>query len=98
MEAKHDVVVNELNLKIESLIDLYTRLLSQKKDLEQRIAKLEGELALSKASEEDLVHKLKISQFVDVLAKGDKEEVRDARMRINRLVREIDKCIALLNN
>ncbi len=30
--------------------------------------------------------------------KGDEESARLARKRINYLVREIDKCIALLNN
>ena len=37
----------------------------------------------------------KLSMLSGILAEG--EESQDARIQINRIVREIDKCIALLN-
>lgn len=43
---------------------------------------------------ENNYNKLQLSGAI----KGDEESARLARKRINNLVREIDKCIALLNN
>jgi hypothetical protein len=45
---------------------------------------------------EELEHKYNNLKMAKVLA-GQVEDGHDARVRVNRIVREIDKCIALLN-
>lgn len=55
---------------------------------DQRIAELESQLA-------ELEEKNKVIQVAQSLNSG--EGSSDAKKRINELVREIDKCIALLN-
>ena len=42
---------------------------------------------------EEKYNKLKISKALITSS----EDVHDAKLRVNRMVREIDKCIALLN-
>ena len=44
----------------------------------------------------DLNNKLKTTRVASAISEGNGSY--EAKMRINQLVREIDKCIALLNN
>lgn len=96
MAAKHDSVVNELDYKIEKLIKLYISSLERNKDLESKIEILQSELEKATKEKQDLNEKLKTARVANAISSGDGSY--EAKMRINQLVREIDKCIALLNN
>lgn len=96
MAAKHDAVINELNFKIDKLIKLYISSLEQNKSLESKIEELQSELEHVKREKQDLNDKLKTTKVASAISGG--EGSYEAKMRINQLVREIDKCIALLNN
>ena len=96
MAAKHDVVINELNFKIDKLIKLYISSLEQNKSLESKIQDLQSELENLQRENKDLNNKLKTTRVAIAIAEGNGSY--EAKMRINQLVREIDKCIALLNN
>ncbi len=96
MAAKHDAVINELNFKIDKLIKLYISSLEQNKSLESKVQELQSELENVKREKQDLNDKLKTTKVASAISSG--EGSYEAKMRINQLVREIDKCIALLNN
>lgn len=96
MAAKHDVIINELNSKVEKLIKLYISSLEKNKDLERQIAALENKIVESEREKQDLNEKLKTAKLANAMSGG--ESNHEAKLRINQLVREIDKCIALLNN
>ncbi len=96
MAAKHDAVINELNFKIDKLIKLYISSLEQNKSLESKIQDLLSELENLQRENKDLNNKLKTTRVASAISGGDGSY--EAKMRINQLVREIDKCIALLNN
>ena len=96
MAAKHDAVINELNFKIDKLIKLYISSLEQNKSLESKIQDLQSELETLQRENKDLNNKLKTTRVASAISEGNGSY--EAKMRINQLVREIDKCIALLNN
>ena len=96
MAAKHDAVINELNFKIDKLIKLYISSLEQNKSLESKIQDLQSELENLQRENKDLNNKLKTTRVGSIISEGNGSY--EAKMRINQLVREIDKCIALLNN
>ena len=96
MAAKHDAVINELNFKIDKLIKLYISSLEQNKSLESKIQDLQTELEEVQRENKDLTNRLKTTKVASAISGGDGSY--EAKMRINQLVREIDKCIALLNN
>lgn len=96
MAAKHDAVINELNFKIDKLIKLYISSLEQNKSLESKIQDLQSELENLQRENKDLNNKLKTTRVASAISEGNVSY--EAKMRINQLVREIDKCIALLNN
>ena len=96
MAAKHDAVINELNFKIDKLIKLYISSLEQNKSLESKIQDLHSELENLQRENKDLNNKLKTTRVASAISEGNGSY--EAKMQINQLVREIDKCIALLNN
>ena len=96
MAAKHDAVINELNFKIDKLIKLYISSLEQNKSLESKIQDLQSELENLQRENKDLNNKLKTTRVASAISEG--EGSSEAKNRISQLVREIDKCIALLNN
>lgn len=98
MAAKHDAVINELNFKIDKLIKLYISSLEQNKSLESKIQDLQSELENLQRENKDLNNKLKNNQSWLVQFRKGNWKLLKRKMRINQLVREIDKCIALLNN
>ena len=96
MAAKHDAVINELNFKIDKLIKLYISSLEQNKSLESKIQDLQSELENLQRENKDLNNKLKTTRVASAISEGNGNH--QAKKSINQLVREIDKCIALLNN
>jgi len=86
-----------LRSKVEELLGRYGKsqselvtVRSEKEGLVKELSEKEEELVKL----EEKYSKLQLSGAI----KGDEESTRLARKRINKLVREIDRCIALLNN
>ena len=96
MAAKQDVVVNELKSKIDKLINLYRSSLERNKSLESELQSLQSELEQVKGENKTLNEKIKTTKVASAISGGNGSY--EAKVRINQLVREIDKCIALLNN
>ncbi len=82
--------VEELLVRYEETHNGLINLRSEKEDLQIKLRERENELV----ELENKYNKLQLSGAI----KGDEESTRLARKRINNLVREIDNCIALLNN
>tara|TARA_B100000795_G_scaffold96348_1_gene70683 strand:- start:1394 stop:1681 length:288 start_codon:yes stop_codon:yes gene_type:complete len=89
--------LSNIELKVNKLINSYKELslLNSNIDNEKHILKVE--LSKKEIEINSLKEKIKlmnISKSVDVSS----EDIKNTRMKINSYVREIDKCIALLNN
>ena len=96
MAVKYDTVVNELNTKIDKLIKLYIISLEQNENLKQELENLRSELEGVKRENKILNENIKTSKVASAISGGEKGY--EAKVRINQLVREIDRCITLLNN
>lgn len=86
----------QLQKKIKQLVGLYEKQKEEAGQLRSRNGELEDQLRSAKAEMEELEEKhdkLKISKALI----ASSEDVHDAKLKVNRMVREIDKCIALLN-
>lgn len=84
------------DVRIQDLIDLSEARKSRIAELESLLAQKEDELQKALQTIRDLNIKcdnLLTARIVSV----NEAEVRNARLRLSKLVREIDKCIALLN-
>ena len=89
-------IINNIEVKVGKLIAKYDQLNSEKLDLQRNNDTLNVQLQ-EKESQivalQDKVKLMNISKSVDT----SKEDVKATRLKINEYVREIDKCISLLN-
>ena len=89
-------IINNIEVKLRKFIAKHQQLSNEKLELTQENNNLSDELK-KKENEiltlKDKIKLMNISKSVEV----SKEEVKASRLKINEYVREIDKCIALLN-
>ena len=89
-------IVNKIEVKLGKLIANYQQVKQEKLILQQENEDFFASLKLKEIEILNLQEKVKlmnISKSVD----ASKQEVKETRLKINEYVREIDKCIALLN-
>ncbi len=96
MTAKQDAVINELNTKVERLIKLYISSLDKNREMDSEMKELRIQIERMKSENMKLHEEVKTLKVVAAISTG--EGSSEAKNRISQLVREIDKCIALLNN
>ena len=96
MEVEQKDIVSTLKDKVKKLLSLYndlkvknTELKKQTEEYKTQIKNKEAELDFLK----NKYNKLKLAKSL-LASTGDSH---DAKIKINGIVREIDKCIALLN-
>jgi len=89
-------LISVLRNKIKSIISLYEEqkqknlmLTAKTRELTEKINHLENKI-------QDTELKFNNLKLAKVIASSD-ENTHDAKIKVNRIVREIDKCIALLN-
>lgn len=96
MNASQVQIIEELNSRLERLIMMLDKEKEDKELLKKNNIELQKKIKMhqSRISELELKYaNLKIAK--SLLAEN--EDSHDAKIRVNRIVREIDKCIALLN-
>ena len=89
--------LSSIELKVNKLVESYTELKKIKSDLDTEKNQLFEKLNAKEIKIASLQEKIKlinISKTVDVSS----DDIKNTRMKINSYVREIDKCIALLNS
>ncbi|MEE4196061.1 MAG: hypothetical protein V2I54_00325 [Bacteroidales bacterium] len=96
MTVEQGLILDQVKNKIARVFNLYERLKADHATLEKQNNELKKQLK-DKESELEFIknkyNKLKLAKSI-LATTGDKH---DAKIKINRIVREIDKCIALLN-
>lgn len=93
--ADLSVTLSEIELKIRKLIALKNQLEEENSRLIQRNEDLETELEMLMTENSEL--KDKINKLVIVNVLDNDKEVGESRQLIKTLVKEIDRCVAMLN-
>ncbi|MBI5218477.1 MAG: hypothetical protein HY958_06055 [Bacteroidia bacterium] len=96
MDEEPEDIILDLELKITEIITLNEKFKKENLILIGEKNKLLTELETKTKTVEKLKKKIDILQISKSLQVSG-EDVHDARIKINRIVREIDNCIALLN-
>lgn len=90
-------LVYRLNKKVEFVLQHASSLKDQLNESEAEVDALKQQLQ-NKESELALMReRVELIESAEALVGGNESGRREARLKINELVREIDKCIALLN-
>ena len=90
-------LINSIENKLNNLLSAYQKEKEINLNLSQENASLVSEIKQKSKEIDDLKDKIKlmsISKSVDV----SKADIRQTKLKINEYIREIDKCIAQLNN
>ncbi len=88
--------VDTLKDKVRKVVSMY----QQQKEKNEKLNKENQELINKLKSAEQKLNELENQYKKLKLAKtmvASSQDARDAKLKVNRMVREIDKCIALLN-
>ena len=96
MSAEQAEIFEGIKQKIQSVKVRLKDQLEENKRLKKQYVDLQEAVQQKQLLIEELEQKnQKLSLVKGIMADGDDKQ--DARIQINRIVREIDKCIALLN-
>jgi chromosome segregation ATPase len=96
MTEQEQILIDELRQNIRRLVEGLEEKKNELTNLKDEIKGLELQLDVFKTEHEDLIKRYENLKVAKALAEGEPgNEV--ARQKINKIVREIDKCIALLN-
>ena len=85
-----------IEYKARQLADKLNSLAAAYQTLEQRCRQLEKSNEQYKQSTQELELKIQALKIAKAIPKG--KELADAKRKINELLRELDRCIDLLNN
>ena len=91
-----NAVLNSIKEKVHMLMSNNSSLREQNMQLEAKVFELKNTLDQQKAEIENFNKKIKMLKMAKSLG-GDSEKNTEMKLKINELVREIDKCISLLN-
>jgi hypothetical protein len=96
MTDEEQLLLNNLKINVNQFFKEFERVENEKKELEKNVLDLKHEIALLQEEKSEISRKNEQLRLAAHLLSGV-DENREAKQKINRLIREIDKCIALLN-
>ena len=89
-------LLNDLKVNTQRLFKEFDSLSNEKRKLEETILDLKNEIEKLEQEKSELVRKNEQLKVASQLLSAN-DEKQEAKQKIDFLVREIDKCIALLN-
>jgi predicted RNase H-like nuclease (RuvC/YqgF family) len=96
MTDEEQLLLSNLRNNVQQFFKELTNVENEKKVLEDKVLSLKHEIEILKEEIAGISKKNEQLRLAAQLLSGV-DENREARQKINRLIREIDKCIALLN-
>ena len=96
MTERETLLLREFKERLDQMIGLHQKMKAERQILKEERVRLEEQVNLLTISNQDLSKKVEDLKFAKSLVGGN-EDSHEAKIKINRLVREIDKCISLLN-
>lgn len=96
MTGDQKKLLSDFETKLRKLMFMYEALKEKNTELQAQLSEKEDKIRIAENEIRSLTFKyenLKVAKFVSV----NKHEINTAKTRLTKLVREVDKCIALLN-
>ena len=90
-------LVENIEKKVNKLIKLYQSAQKEKEETLTENNQLISDLSDKDKTINSLEEKIKLLRITKSVSTQDDEKNKESRQKINEYVREIDKCIALLN-
>ena len=95
MEAEIPVSVQELATRVRAMMLNYERLRAENEEMRRSLEASRLTIEEDKALIKQLKSQISSQRLAQSIALGD-AEIKQAEARLNRMIREVDKCIALM--
>lgn len=96
MTEQDRILLDDFKARLRLLIHRHDRLKAENQQLHDQLNLMKNEISALKMENKELLMKFDNLKIARVLSVSD-DEKQQAKQRINKIVREIDKCIAQLN-
>ncbi len=96
MTIELEEVISTLNDNIIELKGQYNNIIKENTELKDKLLTLTKQLNIKENENENIINNYESLKMAKTIA-ASSGDAHDAKIKINRLVREIDKCISLLN-
>jgi hypothetical protein len=96
MTERETIILKELKGKLDKLVDIYLKVKNENVRLVEELSSMKENMRMLTLQNEELGRKHENLKFAKSLV-GVDEDSRNAKIKINKIVREIDQCIAMLN-
>lgn len=90
-------LLSDLEVQVRQLMFRCNHLEKQKEEMQALLDEKETQLMKVIREKDELNAKFTNLKTANSLAGGEQQDLKETKARFNKLVREIDKCIALLN-
>lgn len=97
MDGDQNQLVNQLSEKIKAIVSMLEKSEDERDRLQVEKNRLSEQVKLKTIAFEELERKCETLKLAKAIL-GSGENSHDAKIKVNRIMREIDKCIALLNH
>ena len=89
--------IEDIKKKFQQLAEINKKLSSKADELELKVSRLEENISNSTTEINEIKEKYKVLKMTKKLEGSETENSKELKLKINEMVKEIDKCIALLN-
>ena len=89
--------IENIKKKFQHLAEKNKELSSKADELELKVSRLEENISISTTEINEIKEKYKVLKMTKKLEGSETENSKELKLKINEMVKEIDKCIALLN-
>ncbi len=97
MDSNQDQLVISLKEKMEDIVAMLEKSEEERGKLQKEKSKLSEQVKLKTVAFEELERRYETLKLAKAIL-GSSDNSHDAKIKVNRIMREIDKCIALLNH
>lgn len=97
MERDYQSVIESLKGKIELIISKYEQVMAENLELNRELAACKEQMELNNNKYKEQEEKINRLQLAEAF-KSSSTDVKEARQKIGKIIKEIDKCISLLND
>lgn len=97
MERDYQSVIESLKGKIELIISKYEQVMAENLELNRELAACKEQMELNNNKYKEQEEKINRLQLAEAF-KSSSTDVKEAKQKIGNIIKEIDKCISLLND
>lgn len=96
MNDNYNMIINELKQNIYKIISLYKEEIEKNKDLTDELNEIRKELIDEVEKNKNIEKKYEVLKMAKSLS-GEDVASQEAKIKLNKIIREVDNCIALVN-